>query len=80
MDMFKEYGITLNSLYDVLDSFNILYSYIDIKRVIDRLFDIIEQIENEDIESDYTCTDIIIIIDTLKAIERDGYTLEDFIK
>ena len=78
--MFKEYGITLNSLYDVLDSFNILYSYIDIKRVIDRLFDIIEQIENEDIESDYTCTDIIIIIDTLKAIERDGYTLEDFIK
>lgn len=78
MDMFKEYGITLNKLYDVLDSFNILYSYIDIKRVIDRLFDIIEQIDNEDIESDYTCTDIIIIIDTLKAIEKDGYTLEDF--
>lgn len=80
MDMFKEYGITLNSLYDILDSFNILYSYIDIKIVIDRLFDIIEQIDNEEIESDYTSNDIIIVIDTLKAIENDGYSLDDFIK
>lgn len=80
MDMFKEYGITLYKLYDVLDSFNILYSYIDIKIVIDRLFDIIEQIDNEEIESVYTSTDIIIVIDTLKAIENDGYSLNDFIK
>lgn len=80
MDMFKEYGMTLYELYDVLDSFNILYDYIDIKRVIDRLFDIIEKIDNEEIESVYTSTDIIIVIDTLKAIENDGYNLNDFRK
>ena len=82
MDMFKEYGITKEEIYDMLDYFNIiyLYDYFETRNITDELYDIISDIDDERIESIYSTDDIITIIETLKAIEKDGYRMEDFTK
>ena len=90
MDMFKEYGITKQSIYDVLDDFNISYDIHstttdDIRK---NLAEVLFKIDNGliDFEKDtntgynYSGDDLFEIIAVCELIDENGQTLEDFRK
>ena len=82
MDMFKEYGITKEEVYDVLENFDIYYNIqnMDLQKIRTELSKIVFMIDNEEIETEYNADDIFNIIVVLERIEEDGLTIEDFIK
>ena len=82
MDMFKEYGITKEEVYDVLENFDIYYNIqnMDLQKIRNELSRIVFMIDNEEIETEYNADDIFNIIVVLERIEEDGLTIEDFIK
>ena len=83
MDMFKLYGCTKEEVYDMLEYFNIYFNIqnIDALALAMKLSSVIDDIEAEIIESEYSIDVIEHIMLVLEDIAINGYDLEvDFIK
>lgn len=82
MDMFKEYGITLEEVTTLLDEFDIFYNYCNtvLPDINNKLYAIVDEILYEDRQTEYSIDYIYEVVELLNKMWEDGYTLDDFIK
>ena len=82
MDMFKEYGITLDEVTTMLDEFDIFYNYCNtvLPDINNKLYAIVDEILYEDRQTEYSIEYIYEVVELLNKMWNDGYTLDDFVK
>ena len=82
MDMFKEYGITLDEVTTMLDEFDIFYNYCNtvLPDINNKLYAVVDEILYEDRQTEYSIDYIYEVVELLNKMWNDGYTLDDFVK